>query len=130
MNISLLIIGATVIYILDVFFLTWLSGRFVGIGSMTMKNVGILGLAIILVSWLFGSALIVSPLIIKPLILLIAAGVIIAIFVFILDTHKLKAAAAGLFFIVCQLLIIIVLFKELWTTEFFDIVKFMLFQSF
>jgi len=124
----MIIAGFAIVYILATFVVIWFSGRFIGIQSMTIKEVGYLGLAIILLSWLIGSALFYVPLIIKPFIILIAGILIIYIFISILDTHILKAIAAGLFFIVCQLIIIVVLLKELWTKDFFQEVKFMLFQ--
>ncbi len=126
MNMSLLITGIIFVYIADIFAFIWLSGKFVGIQTLSAKNVGVIGLSIILFSWLVGLALYQVPLVIKPLIMIIAFVIIIYIFVLLLDTHFLKAIAAGLFFIVCQLLIIIVLLRELWTKEFFQIVKFMI----
>lgn len=130
MNVSLLIGGAVTIYILDIFVLIWLSGRFVGIHPLSIKDVGVLGLAIILLSWLIGTAIYQVPLIIKPVMILLAMVIIIYFFVLILDTHILKAIAAGLFYLLCQVVLIIVILRELWTTDFFKLVKYILFNSY
>ena len=130
MNFSLLITGTVVIYILDIFFLIWLSGKFVGIQPLLKKDIGILGLAIILLSWLVGTAFIHVPLIIKPFMILLAFVLIIYFFTLILDTHFLKATAAGLFFLLCQVVLIIVLLREFWTKDFFQLVRYILFNSY
>jgi hypothetical protein len=130
MNVSLLIAGAVTIYILDIFVLIWLSGRFVGIHPLPIKDIGVLGLAIILLSWLIGTAIYQVPLIIKPIMILLAMVIIIYFFVLILDTHFLKAIAAGLFYLLCQVVLIIVILRELWTTDFFKLVRYILFNSY
>jgi len=130
MNLFLLIVGASVIYIIDIYALIWLSGRFVGIQSLPIKDIGILGLSIILLSWLIGSAIVHVPLIIKPFIILVGFALIIYFFILILDTHFLKATAAGLFFLLCQVVLIIVLVREFWTKDFFQVVKYILFHSY
>ena len=130
MNLVLLIVGASVVYILDIFFLLWLSGKFAGIQPLPIKDIGILGLSIILLSWLIGTALVHVPLIIKPFMILLAFVLIIYFFILILDTHFLKATAAGLFFLLCQVVLIIVLLREFWTKDFFQLVKYLLFNSY
>ena len=130
MNLSIFIIGAIAVYILDIFFLIWLSGKFVGIQPFPKKDVGILGLAIILLSWLIGTAFVHVPLIIKPFMILLAFALIIYFFILVLDTHFLKATAAGLFFLLCQVVLIIVLLRQFWTKDFFQIVRFILFNSY
>lgn len=128
MNIALLIISSIIIYVLDIFALIWFSGKFIGIQSFSIKDIGILGLAIILFSWLIGTAVVHVPLILKPYIVLLSFGVIIYFFILVLDTHYLKAIAAGLFFLLCQAVLIIVLLREFWTKDFFELVRFILFS--
>ena len=128
MNITLLIIGAIIIYIIDIFALTYFSGKFIGIQSFPIKDVGILGLAIILFSWLIGTAVVHVPLILKPYLLLFSLGVIIYFFILVLDTHYLKAIAAGMFFLLCQAVLIIVLLRQFWTKDLLDLVRFILFN--
>lgn len=130
MNYSLLITGVIVIYILDIFFLIWLSGKFVGIQSLPKKDIGILGLAIIMLSWLIGTAFAYVPLIIKPFMILLAFVLIIYFFILILDTHILKATAAGLFFLLCQVVLIIVVLREFWTRDLLNLVKYLFFNSY
>ena len=72
MNLNRLIVSSVIIYILDIFFLIWLSGKFVGIQPLPKKDIGILGLAIIMLSWLIGTAFAHVPLIIKPFMILLA----------------------------------------------------------
>ena len=129
MNINLLIGSAVTIYILDSFILIWLSGRFVGIHLLPIKDVGVLGLAIILLSWLIGTAVYQAPLIMKPFMILLAMAIIIYFFILILDTHFLKAIAAGLFYLLCQVVLFIVILRELWTTELFKLLRYILFNS-
>ncbi|MDZ7336791.1 MAG: hypothetical protein ONB32_16700 [candidate division KSB1 bacterium] len=128
MNLSLLIIGAIVVYLLDIFALIWLSGRFVGINPLPIKDIGILGVAIILLSWLIGTAVYHVPLVIKPFMVLLALVLIIYFFILILDTHVLKAIAAGLFFLLCQVVLIVVLLRQFWSADFLNIIKYMLFD--
>ena len=130
MNINLLIGSAVTIYILDIFILIWLSVRFVGIHPLPTKDVGVLGLAIILLSWLIGTAVYQAPLIIKPFMILLAMAIIIYFFILILDTHFLKAIAAGLFYLLCQVVLFIVILRELWTTELFKLLRYILFNSY
>jgi hypothetical protein len=130
MNIHLLIFGAVIIYVLDIFVLIWLSGRFAGIHPLPIRDIGILGLAIILLSWLIGTAIYNVPLILKPFMILLAMVAIIYFFILILDTHFLKAIAAGLFYLLCQVVLIIVLLRELWSKDFFRLVRYILFNSY
>ncbi len=130
MNINLLIVSSAIIYILDIFFLLWLSGKFVGIQPLPKKDIGVLGLAIILLSWLIGTAFAHVPLIIKPFIILLAFVLIIYFFILILDTHVLKATAAGLFFLLCQVVLIIVVLREFWTRDFINLVRYIFFNSY
>ena len=130
MPISLLIAAAIILYILDIFALIWLSGKFVGINPMPLKDGGVLGLSIILLSWLIGTAFYHAPLIIKPFIILLALALIIYFFILILDTHFLKATAAGLFFLLCQIVLIIVLVRQFWSKDFLQIVRYILFNSY
>ncbi len=130
MKFSLLLISAVVIYLLDTFALIWLSGRFVGINPLPKKDITILGLTIILLSWLIGTAVYHVPLIIKPFMVLLAFVFIIYFFVLILDTHFLKATAAGLFFLLCQVVLIIVLLRQFWSEDFVQLVRFLLFNSY
>jgi len=130
MNFSLLITCAVIIYILDIFFLIWLSGKFVGIQPLPKKDIGILGLAIIMLSWLIGTAFAQVPLLIKPFMILLAFVLIIYFFILVLDTHILKATAAGLFFLLCQVVLIIVVLREFWTKDFFQLVRYIFFNSY
>ncbi|HEX9971442.1 MAG TPA: hypothetical protein VGD14_05165 [bacterium] len=120
MNLYLLIISASIIYILDIFALIWLSGKFVGINPLPKKDIGALGLAIILLSWLMGTAVYHVPLIIKPFMILLALALILYFFILILDTHFLKAIAAGLFFLLCQVVLSIVVLRQFWLKDFFS----------
>ena len=129
MSVSLLFALIIIVYIFDVFALIWISGRFVGIQPFPLSQVGVMGLAVLLFSWLSLSAFIQVPLILKPLILLISAVVTIYIFISLLETHILKSIAAGAFFVLCQLMIFIFLLKQLWNKDFFQIVKIFLFQQ-
>jgi len=130
MNLNLLIVSSAIIYILDIFFLIWLSGKFVGIQSLPKKDVGILGLAIIMLSWLIGTALAYVPLIIKPVMILLAFVLIIYFFILIFDTHLLKAIAAGMFFLLCQVVLIIVVLREFWTRDLLNLVRYIFFNSY
>jgi hypothetical protein len=130
MNLYFLIISASIIYILDIFALIWLSGKFVGINPLPKKDIGVLGLAIILLSWLMGTAVYHVPLIIKPYLILLAFVLIVYFFILILDTHFLKAIAAGLFFLLCQVVLFIVLLRQFWSTDFLQLVKYILFNSY
>lgn len=130
MNLSLFIISATIIYILDTFALIWLSGKFVGIDPLPKKDVGILGLAIIMLSWLIGNAIYHVPLIIKPFMVLLAFILVVYFFIMILDTHVLKAVAAGLFFLLCQAVFFITLVRQFWSHDIFQMLRYLLFDSF
>ncbi|MCI0495296.1 hypothetical protein L0Z72_09850 [candidate division KSB1 bacterium] len=121
MNLYFLIISASIVYILDIFALIWLSGKFVGIDPLPKKDIGVLGLAIILLSWLIGNAVYHVPLIIKPYLILLALVLILYFFILILDTHFLKAIAAGMFFLLCQVVFFIVLLRQFWSIDFFQI---------
>lgn len=130
MSLYFLIASAIVIYILDIFFLIWLSGKFVGIHPLFLRDVCVLCLAIILFSWLIAMAIYYVPLIIKPFMILLAFVFIIYFFIIILDTHFLKATAAGLFFLLCQVVLMIVLIRQFWTENFLDLVRYILFNSY
>lgn len=130
MNLSLLIIVAIIIYILDIFVLIWLSGRFVGINPLPIKDIGVLGLAIMLLSWLMGTALYHVPLVIKPFILLLGLALILAFFVAILETQTIKAVAAGLFFLLCQAVLFVVLLRQFWSQNLIQFIRYMLFDSY
>ena len=125
MNLYLFVISAIIIYILDIFALIWLSGKFVGIQKLSLKDIGVLGLSIILLSWLIGTAVYHVPLIIKPMIVLLAFALIVYFFILILDTHFLKATAAGLFFLLCQVVLIIVVLRQFWSKDFLRIVRYL-----
>jgi len=129
MNINFLIGAIIIIYVLDIFALIWLSGKFVGIQPFPITDIGLLGLLIILFSWLAGSAFYFVPLDLKFYVVVFAALMIIIIFVLFLNTYILKAVAAGLFFIVCQLLIIILLFRGFLKTDLINVVRYILFQN-
>lgn len=130
MNLPLLIIAAIIIYILDIFALVWLSVRFVGINPLPIKDIGVLGLAIVLLSWLIGTAVYHVPLVIKPFILLLGLALILAFFVAILDTQRIKAVAAGLFFLLCQALLFIVLLRQFWSENSLQFIRYRLFDSY
>ncbi len=128
MSVNIFIISISVIYVFNVFLVTWLSGRFAGIRPFSLSKIGALGLALILFSWLSLTAFIHVTLILKPLILLLYGIVSVYIFIAILDTHLLRALVAGSFFILCQFVIFIFVIQKLWHEDFFQIVKLMLFQ--
>ena len=130
MNITLLIILAITIYVFDVLFLVWASGRFVGQKPLNFSQVGATGLSIILFSCLSISAFFYVPFMIKPLILIISGAFTIYFFIVFTQTHLLKAIVAALFFIFCQFLLLLIVIKQVWNREFFQYVKFMLFQYF
>lgn len=130
MNSALLIAAIIIVYILDIFALIWLSAKFVGINPIPLKDVGGLGLSIILLSWLIGTAFYHIPLIIKPFMILLAFILIVYFFILILDAHVLKSIAAGLFFLLCQVVLIIVLLRQFWSKDFFQIIRYILFDSY
>ena len=125
MNLYIFVISAIIVYIIDIFALIWLSGKFVGIQNLSLKDIGVLGLSIILLSWLIGTAVYHVPLIIKPAIILFAFALIVYFFILILDTQFLKATAAGLFFLLCQVVFIIVVLRQFWSNDFFQIVRYL-----
>ena len=125
-NILIALIG--IVYIFDVFLLTWISGRIAGIQSFSFSKIGNIGLGVILFSWLSLTAFVHVPMMVKPLILVVSAGVTVYIFIVMLETQPLRAMIAGAFFIVCQFTVIVFLIKELWDKNFFQIIKFILFQ--
>ena len=126
MNIFIIIIGS--IYIFDVFLLIWISGRFAGIRPLTLSQIGAIGLAIILFSWLCVTAFIHVPMIVKPLILIISSIITVCIFITSLEKQFLRALAAGSFFVLCQFVIFIFLLQKFWYEDFFQIVKLILFN--
>jgi hypothetical protein len=130
MNLYFFGISAIAIYILDVFILIWLSGKFVGIQKLPMKDIGILWLVIMLLSWLIGNAVVQVPLIIKPFLIVLAFVLIVYFFTLILDTHILKATAAGMFFLLCQVILIIVFIRQFWTKDLYDLVRYILFNAY
>lgn len=129
MNPVLFIAIISVVYIFDVFMLIWVSGRFVGIHPLPLSRISSIALAVILNSQICLSAFIHVPLIVKPLILILSGILTIYFFIFFLDVHFLRAAAAAGFFILCQFLIFIFLLRKFWYEDFFKIVKLMLFQN-
>jgi len=128
MTLTLLLIGIALVYMLDIFVLIWFSGKFVGIRPLPMKDIGILGLAIILLTWLIAMALIQVPLVMKPFILLLAMGFIIYFFILVLDTSILKSLAAGLFFLLCQLVLLVTLLKELSRQDLLQLLRYILYS--
>lgn len=130
MNLSILIISASIIYILDIFGLIWLSARFVGIDPLPKKDIALLGLAITMLSWLIGTAVYHVPWIIKPFMVLLAFVLIVYFFILILDTHLLKAIAAGLFYLICQVVLVVVLLRQFWSEDFMRLVRFILFNPY
>ncbi len=129
MNLSLFIIAGSVIYILDVFALIWLSVRFIGIEPVPKKDLAALGAAILLLTWLVGTAVYHVPLVIKPFLLLLGLGAVVAFFVVILETQTIKALAAGMFFLLCQAVLVTVLLRRLWSEELLQMIRYLLFYS-
>lgn len=130
MNLLLLIIFAIFIYLLDVFFLVWASGKFIGLQPLKFSQVGATGLSIIMFSCLSASAFFYVPLVIKPLILIISGAFTIYFFITFMQTQLLKAIVAGLFYNFCQFLLLIFVIRHVWKKEFFQYVKYMFFQYF
>lgn len=130
MNLYFFGISAIAIYILDVFFLIWLSGKFVGIQKLPMKDIGILWIAIMMLSWLIGSAVVQAPLIVKPFLIVLAFVLIVYFFNLILDTHILKATAAGMFFLLCQVILIIAVIRQFWSKNLYDLVRYILYNAY
>ncbi len=128
MNLQILILFSATIYICDVFALVWFSGKFAGVKPLNLSNVGITGLAIILLSCLILSAFIHVTFIVKPLILLVSSLLTILIFIMLFDTRFFNALAAGIFFVLSQLIIFIFLLKNAWNMRFFQILKSILFE--
>ncbi|MDW7681966.1 MAG: hypothetical protein SCK70_15495 [bacterium] len=128
MNLSQLLIFAGIVYVCNVFLLVWLSLKFVGHDTITAKLVALLGTAIVLVSWLTASALLHAPLFLKPMMVLIGCIILIVAFIVLLDPHRLKAITAGTFYVVCQFLVIVLLLRQIWRQDLFEIVKYLLFQ--
>ncbi len=130
MKISLLIFLSIAIYIADIFFLVWVSGKFIGLKPLKFSKIAITGTAILLFSCLSTSAFFQVPWLLKPLILLISGVLTIYFFIVFFDTQFFKAVAAGLFFIFCQFLLLLLVVRQLWNKDFFQAVKFLLFQNF
>ena len=128
MRANIFIVFIIVVYIFDVFLLIWISGRFAGIRPLRLSKIGVIGLAIILFSWLCVAAFIHVPMIVKPLILIISSIITVYIFITFLETQFLRALAAGSFFVLCQFVIFIFLLQKFWYEDFFQIVKLILFQ--
>lgn len=118
------------LYIVDVFVLIWLSGKFAGIFGQKFSEISFMGITIIMLTWLIVMALISVPFELKPFILGIGIALVIYIFVLLLDEHIAKSVAAGLFFILCQLIFVIVLFREVWSREFFRALRVLFFQGY
>lgn len=118
------------LYIVDVFALVWLSGRFAGISNQKISNIGFIGMAIIMVTWLVGMALFYVPFELKPAMLFMGIALIVYVFVLLLDEHIAKCLAAGLFYVFCQLIFLIVIFREMWNRDFFRAIRTIFFQSF
>lgn len=129
MHFSLLIVAAAILYILDIFFLLWMSGKFVGIEPLPKKDLAALGVAIVLWSWLIGSAAYHVPLIIKPVMILLWIVFLLYFFVAILETHVTKAIAAALFFLLCQAILVIVLLRQFWSPALMQFIRYILFDS-
>ncbi len=130
MNLSSFIIAGSVIYIIDVFALIWLSVRFIGIEPVPKKDLAALGAAILLLTWLVGTGVYHVPLVIKPFLLFLGFGAVVAFFAAILETQTIKALAAGMFFLLCQAALITVLLRQLWSEKLLQIIRYMLFDAF
>lgn len=128
MNLSLFIIGAAIIFILDIFALIWFSGKLVGIEPLPKKDLAALGVAIILWSWLIGSAAYHVPLIIKPMMILLWMVFLLYFFVTILNTHVTKAIAAALLFLLCQAVLVIVVLRQFWSSALIRFIRYILFD--
>ncbi len=129
MNLSLVIVIATAVYILDVLVLVWISVRFVGLDTVPKRDMLALATAIILLSWLAGTALYHVPMVLKPFILLLGLGLIVSFFVSILEAQAIKALAAGVFYLLCQAVLFLTLVRQLWSENFLQMLRYLLFHS-
>lgn len=129
METIIFIIAIIFIYASDFFFFAWISCRFVAAEKVTISQIIVITISTSIFMFLFLSALVQVPLTIKPMILAIAFVVVIVIFVHILQSPPAKAALAGIFFIIFQILLTIFLLNFFWNNKFVQVLKYIFLQS-